>query len=72
MVDPRHQGEGIGGKLLTYRLELLKLTPKIKKIKVRTTQLTHEFYAKYGFALVNTQKDYWAKGLDLYEMETNT
>jgi hypothetical protein len=38
---------------------------------VRTTQLTDQFYAKMGFQLERTEKDFWAKGLDLYQMRMN-
>ena len=67
-IHPKFQGFGIGSKLLIYRLELLKSMKNIKNISVRTSQLTYKFYEKNGFVLQNIQKDYWAKGFDMYKM----
>ncbi|PWH86727.1 GNAT family N-acetyltransferase [Brumimicrobium oceani] len=67
-IHPNHQGKGIGSKLLQHRLELLKSMQNIDTINVRTSQLTFMFYEKNGFVLNKIQKDYWAKGYDLYEM----
>ena len=68
MVHPQWQGKGVGGRLLQYRMELLRQTEGIHTIMVRTTQLVFPFYAKNGFALTETIKDYWAPGFDLYSM----
>lgn len=69
MVSPDVQGKGIGSKLTQYRIGQIKILPNIKTIEVRTTQLVYPFYQKQGFTLVETVKDYWAKGFDLYRME---
>lgn len=68
MVHPQWQGKGAGSKLLQYRMDLLRQTEGIYTIMVRTTQLVFPFYAKNGFALTETAKDYWAPGFDLYTM----
>lgn len=68
IFHPRHQGKGFGKALLQFRLEKLKRTAGIQTIRVRTSQLTHQFYAKQGFELKEIVKDYWAEGLDLYYM----
>jgi ribosomal protein S18 acetylase RimI-like enzyme len=36
---------------------------------VRTLQLVFLFFEKLGFKTILIQKDYWAKDLNLYEME---
>lgn len=69
MVSPDVHGKGFGSKLTQYRIEQIKTRPNIKTIEVRTTQLVHPFYEKQGFTLIETVKDYWAKGFDLYRME---
>ena len=69
MIHPDYQGKGIGRKLTQYRMEQIKAEPKVEKIVVRTTQLVYPFYQKLGFELVKTEKDFWAQGFDLYEMQ---
>lgn len=69
LIHPKAQGKGIGRKLTVHRIQLLKSTPKIETISVRTTQLVYQFYKKVDFELVKIEKDYWAVGFDLYLME---
>jgi len=38
-------------------------------VMVRTTQLMYRFCQKSGFELIKTEKDFWAEGFDLYQME---
>ena len=68
VIHPDYQGKGIGSRLLQHRINLLKNKPGINLIIVRTTQLVHKFYEKQGFALEKTEKDFWAKGFDLYQL----
>ncbi|MES2762018.1 MAG: GNAT family N-acetyltransferase [Bacteroidota bacterium] len=69
MVDNKHHKEGLGKLLLLHRIEQAKeIYPGIK-IALGTTQHTFEFFEKYGFKTVCYEKDHWAKGLDLYQME---
>ena len=69
MIDPKSQGNGIGKKLTQYRINHLNRNPKIEFIIVRTTQLVFKFYEKMGFELEKIEKDFWAKGFDLYQMK---
>lgn len=71
MIDPNSQGNGIGKKLTQYRINHLKEKENIELIVVRTTQLVCKFYEKMGFELEKIEKDFWAKGFDLYQMEMN-
>lgn len=69
MVHPKHQGKGIGGQLLKHRLDFIRAQEKYPRIGVRTSQHTVGFYEKYGFETFEIEKDYWAKGFDLYDMK---
>lgn len=69
IIHPDHQGKRYGRKLSDYRISQIKTRPEVEVIVVRTTQLVYEFYQKLGFELRKTEKDFWAKGFDLYQME---
>jgi [ribosomal protein S18]-alanine N-acetyltransferase len=68
VIHPNFQGKGIGTQLLQHRLSIISSKPGIHRVIVRTTQLVYRFYEKAGFALEKTEKDFWAKGLDLYQL----
>lgn len=69
IIDPEHQGKGIGRSLLLHRINVLKNDKQVNSIRVRTSQHTDKFYAKCGFSLEFITKDYWAKDYDLYQMK---
>lgn len=68
MIHPDYQGIGIGKSLTIHRIDIIKKQTAARTIVVRTTQLAYQFYEKVGFELTNTEKDFWAKGFDLYYM----
>lgn len=69
MVANAKHKNGYGKLLLQHRIQQAKvLYPEIK-IALGTTQHTYQFFEKYGFKTVAYEKDHWAKGLDLYQME---
>ena len=69
IFHPNYQGKSLGTKLLKHRIDILSSIDSIQKITVRTSQVAYKFYEKQGFALVETIKDYWEEGFDLYNME---
>lgn len=69
IISPETQGKGIGKQLTQFRLNHIMKNCEINGIIVRTTQHVFQFYEKMGFSLEKTQKDYWAKGFDLYHLE---
>lgn len=68
IINPNFQGKGLGTDLLKHRIALLHSMPDVEKITVRTSQFAFQFYEKNGFVLEETQKDFWAKGFDMYKM----
>lgn len=68
VVHPDYQGTGVGSRLVLFRLKEIYKQPAIKRVVVRTSQMAFRFYEKFGFQLVQVEKDFWAKGYDLYEM----
>ena len=69
IIHPGYQRRGLGTLLLQYRMDKLKSIESIRKITVRTSQFVYPFYQKNGFVLLKTEKDFSAKGFDLYQME---
>jgi N-acetylglutamate synthase-like GNAT family acetyltransferase len=70
IIHPNFQGQGIGKTLLLHRINHIQ-SKNIKTIVVRTSQFAYEFYQKSGFELEKIEKDFWAKGFDLYQMKMN-
>ncbi len=68
MVHPDFQGKGLGKQLVSHRMDLIRSKKYYEKVQVRTSQLAHAFYARMGFQLDFVEKDFWAAGLDLYDM----
>jgi ribosomal-protein-alanine N-acetyltransferase len=69
IIHPDYQGKSLGTKLLHHRIVQLKSIDTILKITVRTSQVAFRFYEKRGFVLLESKKDYWAEGFDMYLME---
>lgn len=68
VIKASSHGLGIGTKLTEFRIDQLRSNSEVECIEVRTSQLAFEFYKKLGFQLISIEKDYWAKGFDLYLM----
>ncbi len=69
MFHPHFHGKGMGSKLTQYKIDEIKNNSEIEMVTVRTSQLAFKFYEKFGFELIKSVKDFWAKGFDLYQME---
>lgn len=67
--SPNFQGKGLGRRLTEFRLAEIRKKNTVQRIIVRTSQLANSFYAKFGFEIEHIEKDYWAPGLHLYDMQ---
>ena len=68
LIHPDFQGRGIGRALTQFRIAEARSKPGVRLIQVRTSQLVYPFYQKLGFELEKVEKDFWAEGFDLYQM----
>ena len=71
IVHPDYHGQGLGTTMTRFRIDEIKKRPAVQLIVVRTSQLVFPFYEKMGFSLEKIEKDFWAKGIDLYQMHIN-
>ena len=72
MVHRNYHKQGFGKVLLEFRIKQSEAIFPGIKIALGTTQHSFPFFAKFGFKTVCYEKDHWAKGLDLYQMELNS
>jgi [ribosomal protein S18]-alanine N-acetyltransferase len=71
IVHPDFQGKGYGTELMKFRIEKIKEIPGVTILSVRTSQLTDQFYARFGMKVREIVKDYWAPGFDMVRMDCN-
>jgi N-acetylglutamate synthase-like GNAT family acetyltransferase len=75
MVARDYHKQGIGEKLLTYRLEKIQEFRPGARVLLDTTQLSYPFFERSGFTVSKITPDFYAPGLDRYDMvllpETN-
>jgi N-acetylglutamate synthase-like GNAT family acetyltransferase len=69
MVHRDYHKQNLGKSLLAHRVSQASIIYPGIKVALGTTQHTFQFFEKYGFKTVCFEKDHWAKGLDLYQME---
>lgn len=66
---PDSVGKGFGTTLLNYRIYKIQKSFPEYSIVVRTSQFAFQFYEKRGFQMISSEKDFWAKGYDLFYLE---
>ncbi len=71
MVANSHHGKGIGTLLNKHRLDVLARLYPGKAWKLETSQMSRDFYAKFGFVETSRIKDGFAKGIDKVVMLKN-
>lgn len=69
MVAAKYHGKSLGRELMEFLETEIMKNDKVDLISLMTSQLTDKFYEKLNYKTTRTEKDYWAKGMDLYYME---
>jgi ribosomal protein S18 acetylase RimI-like enzyme len=72
IIHPDYQNRGLGKMLTQHRVGEITQNPGIEKIRVPASQLAYQFYKKVGFKLNTVEKNFWAEGIDLYDMSKST
>ena len=64
----KSKGTGAGTAAVDEMLGIMRGNPDVTEFRVRTSQYAYKFFEGFGFKIDKTEKDYWAEGLDLYDM----
>lgn len=67
--NSNYTGQGLGKRSVEHCLKILRKDQRVEKFIVSTSQLAYQFFEKFDYRIIRVVKDYWGKGLDLYEME---
>ncbi len=68
MVDKEWHGKGLGKFLLANRLASLAQIPKMKLIRMDTSQRSVEFFMKWGFMTYRITQNHYGPGFHRHEM----
>jgi [ribosomal protein S18]-alanine N-acetyltransferase len=68
MVESAFHKQGIGRQFLEYRMKQIRLLKPGAVIILDTTQHAYPFFEKLGFRVTQVTKDYYAQGMDRYDM----
>lgn len=68
MVHRDYHRQGLGRALLLARLSAICDEPHAQSIELDTSQHSYGFFATLGFEITHIQQDYYAPGLDRYDM----
>ncbi|WP_109355861.1 GNAT family N-acetyltransferase [Sphingorhabdus sp. EL138] len=68
MVDNARHGSGLGRLLAEYRLRAIKASGRFQEAELFTTPKIAPFFAKFGFDIVDIEKDGFAPDMDKVQM----
>jgi ribosomal protein S18 acetylase RimI-like enzyme len=69
MVGRAYQKQNIGRDFLLYRIRRIRQLFPYSSVALDTTQHSKGFYEKMGFVVTGITPDYYAPGMDSYDME---
>lgn len=68
MVDNAHHGLGLGRLLAEYRLQAIEASGRFQEAELFTTPQIATFFAKFGFEIMDVEKDGFAPDMDKVQM----
>ena len=68
MVHRVRHRRGLGSVLLEHRLAAIAAQPRIREVRLDTSQHSRPFYERFGFETVAALEDGYAPGLHRYDM----
>ena len=69
LVHRNHHKQGLGKQLFEFRISQIKTMFPEAEILLDTTQHSYSFFEKLGFKIEKITNDFYAKGLDRYDMK---
>lgn len=69
LVHNQFHNMGFGTHLLKYRIDHIRKNYPNSTIHLDTTQKTYKFYKRFNFKVKKITPNYYAKGLNRYDME---
>lgn len=68
MVAAQHQRRGLGSLLLDERIARIARDPKVREIRLDTSQHSRGFFERHGFEVSDARRDGYGPGLDRIEL----
>jgi len=68
LVHKEYHKKGLGGQLLSHRLQQIRMLYPDVPVIVDTTQFAYAFFEKYGFCTTKITNDYYETGMHRYDM----
>lgn len=68
LINKEHHKRGYGKALAMFRLDIIRHKFPTADVILDTTQHTYRFFEKLGFVIEKVTKDFYAPGLDRYDM----
>jgi N-acetylglutamate synthase-like GNAT family acetyltransferase len=72
LIHKDYHKKGFGKQLLSYRLKQIEQLYLNWPVVLDTTQFSFPFFEKFGFETTMITQDYYAKGMDRYDMTLKT
>ena len=68
LVERSHHRQGLGSRLIAFRLAILAAQPEVSKIVLSTSQYNPAFFSRFGFGVIAITRNGYSAGLDRVDM----